>query len=155
MGTRLDRPALGPAGPHDVSSAFGGWVLDHHAIAAWARVEPYAQALVWSAMEVGMTVAVPAAVLPMAYASTSERHHDVLRELMELPVTVFDPLTATGAPELGLVLSTAADPEGLRSDAVALAHVVQSAHRRGWPVLTGNANGLRALDPHLELNELP
>jgi len=138
-----------------VSSAFGGWVLDHHAIAAWARVEPYAQALVWSAMEVGMTVAVPAAVLPMAYASTSERHHDVLRELMELPVTVFDPLTAADAPELGLVLSAAADSEGLRSDALALAHVVESAHRRRWPVLTGNANGLRALDPYLELNELP
>jgi hypothetical protein len=138
-----------------VTSAFGGWVLDHHAVAAWARVEPYAQALVWSAMEVGMTVAVPAAVLPMAYASTNERHHDVLRELMELPVTVFDPLTAASAPELGLVLSTADEPDGLRPDALALAHVVQSAHRRGWPVLTGNAGGLRALDPHLELNELP
>ena len=137
-----------------MSSAFGGWVLDHHAVAAWARVEPYAQALVWSAMEVGMTVAVPAAVLPMAYASTSERHHDVLHELMELPVTVFDPLTAADAPDLGLVLS-AADPEGLRPDALALAHVVQSAHRRGWPVLTGNAKGLRVLDPYLELNELP
>lgn len=155
MGTRLGRSALGPAGPSSVTSAFGGWVLDHHAVAAWARVEPYAQALVWSAMEVGMTVAVPAAVLPMAYASTSERHHDVLGELMALPVTVFDPLTATGAAELGLVLSTAADPEGLRSDALALAHVVHSAHRRGWPVVTGNAKGLRALDPYLELNELP
>lgn len=138
-----------------MTSAFGGWVLDHHAVAAWARVEPYAQALVWSAMEVGMTVAVPAAVLPMAYARTNERHHDVLRELMELPVTVFDPLPAADAPDLGLVLSTAADPEGLRPDALALAHAIQSAHRRGWPILTGNANGLRALDPHLELNELP
>jgi hypothetical protein len=29
-----------------VSEAFGGWVLDHHALAAWARVEPYAQSLV-------------------------------------------------------------------------------------------------------------
>jgi hypothetical protein len=106
-------------------------------------------------MEVGMTVAVPAAVLPMAYASTSERHHDVLRELIELPVIVFDPLTAVDAPELGLVLSAAADPEGLRPDALALAHVVWSAHRRGWPVLTGNANRLRVLDPHLELDELP
>jgi hypothetical protein len=138
-----------------VTSAFGGWVLDHHAVAAWARVEPYAQALVWSAMEVGMTVAVPAAVLPMAYAGTNERHHDVLRELMELPVTVFDPLPAADTPDLGLVLSTAADPERLRPDALALAHAIQSAHRRGWPILTGNANGLRALDPHLELNELP
>lgn len=42
--------------------AFGGWVLEHHAVAAWARVQPYAQALVRSAMEVGMTVVVPAAL---------------------------------------------------------------------------------------------
>jgi hypothetical protein len=138
-----------------VTDAFGGWVLDHHAIAAWARVEPYAQALVWSAMEVGMTVAVPAAVLPVAYANTSEQCHDVLRELLDLPVTVYDPLTIAGASELGVILATAADPEKLRSDALALAHVVQLANRRGWPVLTGNAHGLRALDPHLELDELP
>jgi hypothetical protein len=45
--------------PHRVSQAFGGWVLGHHALASCARVEPYAQSLVWSAMEVGMAVAVP------------------------------------------------------------------------------------------------
>lgn len=155
MGARPGRPADQPAGSNGVTSAFGGWVLDHHAVAAWARVEPYAQALVWSAMEVGMTVAVPAAVLPVAYACTSEQHHDVLGELMALPVTVFDPLTVAGAPGLGRVLAAAADPERLGPDALALAHVVASAQRRGWPVLTGNANGLRALDPDLELDELP
>ena len=32
----------------------------------WARVEPYAQSLVWSAMEVGMAVAVPIAALALA-----------------------------------------------------------------------------------------
>lgn len=155
MGAKFGRPTDRSAGPHSVTSAFGGWVLDHHAVAAWARVEPYAQALVWSAMEVGMTVAVPAAVLPMAYVCTSEQHHDVLEGLLTLPVTVFDPLTAAIASGLGRVLATAADPDGLRPDALALAHVVHSAHRRGWPVLTGNANGLRALDPDLDLNELP
>ncbi|MBV9011053.1 MAG: hypothetical protein JO272_03205 [Pseudonocardiales bacterium] len=46
-----------------MSEAFGGWVLDHHALAAWGRVEPYAQSLVWSAMEVGMAVAVPVGAL--------------------------------------------------------------------------------------------
>jgi hypothetical protein len=138
-----------------VTGAFGGWVLDHHAVAAWARTQPYAQALVWSAMEVGMTVVVPATVLPLAYAGTRESDHDVLRELLELPVTVFDPLTAAEAPELGRVLATAADPAGLRLDALALVHVAHAAHRRGWPVLTGNVAGLRALDPQLELDELP
>ena len=138
-----------------MSGAFGGWVLDHHAVSAWARVQPYAQALVWSAMEVGMTVVVPAAVLALAYADTAEQDHDVLRELLELPVTVFDPLTAVEAPELGRILATATGPAALRRDSLALAHVVHAAQRRGWPVLTGNAAGLRALSPRLDLDELP
>jgi hypothetical protein len=135
-----------------VSQAFGGWVLDHHAIAAWARVEPYAQSLVWSAMEVGMAVAVPVAALPLAYAATREPDHEVLRALLELPVTLHDPLTQADAPELGRILANAA---ALASDALALACVVHSAHRRGWPILTGSAAALRALDPDLALDELP
>lgn len=138
-----------------MSAAFGGWVFDHHAVAAWARIQPYAQALVWSAMEVGMTVVVPATVLPLAYADTREQDHDVLAELLELPVTVFDPLSAGEAPELGRVLATAADPTALTRDALALAHVVHAASRRGWPVLTGNPADLRALDSRLDLDELP
>lgn len=138
-----------------MSQAFGGWVLDHRALAAWARVEPYAQSLVWSAMEVGMAVVVPVAALPLAYAVTRESDHDVLRALLELPVTLHDPLTEADAPELGRILAGAADPGALGSDALALASVVQSARRRGWPVLTANAAALRALDPELGTDELP
>ena len=138
-----------------MNQAFGGWVLDHHALAAWARVEPYAQSLVWSAMEVGMAVAVPVAALPLAYAATREPDHDVLHALLDLPVTLRDPLTEADASELGHILASAADPGSLASDALALACVVHSARRRGWPVLTGNAAALGALDPHLEMDELP
>jgi hypothetical protein len=138
-----------------VTQAFGGWVLDHHALAAWARVEPYAQALVWSAMEVGMAVAVPIAALPLAYAATRESDHDVLRALLDLPVTLHDPLTEADTPELGRILASAADPGALASDALALACVVHSARRRGWPVLTGSAAALQALDPDLGIDELP
>jgi hypothetical protein len=138
-----------------VSQAFGGWVLDHHALVSWARVEPYAQSLVWSAMEVGMAVAVPVAALPLAYAATRESDHDVLRALLELPVTLRDPLTEADAPELGRILANAADPSVLASDALALACVVHSARRRGWPVLTGSAAALGALDPDLGMDELP
>lgn len=106
-------------------------------------------------MEVGMSVVVPAAVLPLAYADTREQDHDVLAELLELPVTVFEPLSVGEAPEVGRVLATAADPAALTRDALALAHVVHAARRRGWPVLTGNPAGLRALDSHLDLDELP
>jgi hypothetical protein len=138
-----------------VSEAFGGWVLDHHALAAWARVEPYAQSLVWSAMEVGMAVAVPVAALPLAYAAIRESDHDVLRALLELPVTLRDPLTEADAPELGRILAGAADPGKLGADALALACVVRCARRRGWPVLTGSAAALRSLDHDLETDELP
>ena len=138
-----------------MSQAFGGWVFDHHALASWARVEPYAQALVWSAMEVGMAVVVPVAALPLAYAATRESDHDVLRALLELPVTLRDSLTEADAAELGCILPSAADPAALGSDALVLACVVHSARKRSWPVLTGNAAALRALDPDLETDELP
>jgi hypothetical protein len=138
-----------------VSQAFGGWVFDHHALASWSWAEPYAQALVWSAMEVGMAVVVPVAVLPLAYAATREPDHDVLRALLELPVTLQDPLTEADAAELGRTLANAADPAALGPDALVLACVVHSARRRGWPVLTGNAAALRALVSSLEIDELP
>ena len=138
-----------------MNQAFGGWVLDHHALASWARVEPYAQAVVWSAMEVGMAVAVPVAALPLTYAGIRESDHDVVRALLELPVTLHDPLIEADAPALGRILAGARDRDALGADALALACVVHSARRRGWPVLTGNAAALHALDPDLETDELP
>lgn len=135
-----------------MTGALGGWVLDHHAVAAWTRVEPYAQALVWSAMEIGMSVAVPVATLPFAFAATRESDHDVLGTLLDLPVTVVEPMTGDGAPELGRIL-LGADATG--SDTLALACVVYEARRRGWPVLTGNSAAVRALGPDLDVDELP
>lgn len=137
-----------------MTAAFGGWVLDHHAVAAWARVEPYPQSLVWSAMEVGMSVAIPVAVLPHAHGATRDVDHDILRTLFDLPVTLLDPLTAADAPELGDLLAGAASGEP-GTDALAMACVVQSARRRGWPVLSGRPAALRALDATVEVDELP
>jgi hypothetical protein len=70
-------------------------------------------------MEVGMAVVVPVAALPLAYAATQESDHDVLRALLDLPVTLHDPLTEADAPELGRILASAADPATLASDALA------------------------------------
>ncbi|MBV9140817.1 MAG: hypothetical protein JO115_07855 [Pseudonocardiales bacterium] len=72
----------------------------------------------------------------------------MLRALLELRVTLYDPLTQADAPELGRILASATNPAALAPDALALACVVQSAHRRGWPILTGSAAALRALDPN-------
>jgi|SRR2546421_9293397 len=155
MGPRPHRAPPGVVRSYRVSQAFGGWVLDHHAVASWARVEPYAQAVVWSAMEVGMAVAVPVGALPLTYAATRESDHDVVRALLELPVTLHDPLLEADAPVLGSILAGARDRGALGADALALACVVHSARRRGWPVLTGNAAALHVLDPDLETDELP
>ena len=155
MGPQSHRGPRGIVRYQRVNQAFGGWVLDHHAVASWARVEPYAQAVVWSAMEVGMAVAVPVAALPLTYAGTRSSDHDVVRALRELPVTLHDPLIEADAPALGRILAGARDRDALGADALALACVVHSARRRGWPVLTGNAAALHALDPDLETDELP
>lgn len=64
-------------------------------------------------------------------------------------MTLHDPLTEDNAPELGRILASVADPGALGSDALALACVVHSARRRGWPVRTGSAAALQALDPDL------
>jgi hypothetical protein len=106
-------------------------------------------------MEVGMAVAVPVGALPLAYAATRESDHDVLRALLELPVTLRAPLTEDDAPALGRILAAASDPAALGSDALTLACIVHSARRRGWPVLTGNAAALQALGPDLRIDELP
>ncbi len=95
------------------------------------------------------------AVEHLAYAATRESDHDVLRALLELPVTLHDPLTEADAPELGRILASAADPGALTSDALILACVVHSARRRGWPVLTGSVAALQVLDPNLGIDELP
>lgn len=70
-------------------------------------------------------------------------------------MTLHGPFTEADAPALGRILAGAADPCALGSDALALACVVQSARRRGWPVLTGSAAALRVLDPGLGTDELP
>jgi hypothetical protein len=95
------------------------------------------------------------AALPLVYAATRESDHDVLRALLELPVTLHDPLTEADTPALGRILASATDPGALGPDALALACVVHSARRRSWPVLTGNAAALQALDPDLGTDELP
>jgi hypothetical protein len=56
-------------------------------------------------MEVGMAVAIPVAALPLTYAVTREPDHDVLRTLLELPVTLHDPLTEASLEPVNDALS--------------------------------------------------
>jgi hypothetical protein len=61
-----------------------GWVLDTPAITRFAHVDPYAQAVVWAAVEQGATLLVPATALAVAYARSPLSIHDAIGVLLDL-----------------------------------------------------------------------
>jgi hypothetical protein len=128
----------------------GGRVLDASMLVGFALVHPYPQALVWTAVEEGMVLAVPAAALAAAWARTPAEAHDALAVLLHLPNTVVEPLGATEAQEIGAVLARAGSDDDVRAGQVAACGI-----RRGWPVVTADARTLRLLNPQLDVDELP
>jgi hypothetical protein len=149
----------------------GGRVLDASTVVDFALVRPYSQALVWTAVEEGMVLVIPASALALAWADTPVEAHDALSVLLDLPNTVVEPLDTDEARRLGQLLaasiprpatspdSTAhrakpdrADPD--RAD-LRVAHVVSCGLRRGWPIVTGDAPALRRVAPHVEIDDLP
>jgi hypothetical protein len=128
----------------------GGRVLDASTLVDFALVRPYPQALVWTAVELGMVLAVPAAALAAAWARTPEEAHDALAVLLALPNTVVEALDAGEARQVGRLLAGGRD-----DDLVRAGQVVSCGLRRGWPVVSGEPANLRALDPRVEVDELP
>lgn len=107
----------------------GGRVLDASAVVAFAsRVSIYAEALVWTAVEEGIVLAIPATAAAAAWSQLAEKYHPVLEVLLQLPVTVVDDLTATRARAVGGVGGESLD-----------AHAVLCARDRGWPLVTVDA----------------
>lgn len=127
----------------------GGRVLDVSTLAGFAGELPYPQALVWAAVEGDVVLAVPAAALVSAWASTPAGAHDALGVLLDLPNTVVEQLDQATAREVGRLLA------GGDVDAVRVGQVAASGLRRGWPVVTDDPGPLRALDPRVEVDELP
>lgn len=130
----------------------GGWVLDADALHRFASGSSiYAQALVWTAVEEGMVLAVPATALARSVANVSERDQPALTVLLDLPVTVVDDLARQRANEVGQVLAAAA------ADDLALGHAIRCAQQRGWPLVTVTANkaAARQLDDTIDVRELP
>jgi hypothetical protein len=136
----------------------GGRVLDTSTLVDFALVRPYPQALVWTAVDAGMVLAIPATALAEAWARTPLDAQDALAVLLALPNTVVEPLDAAHAQMVGQMLSarsltrTGAGPV---TDQVRAGHVATCGLRRGWPVVTGEASALRELDPGLDVDELP
>jgi len=126
----------------------GGRVLDASALVGFALIEPYPQALVWTAVEAGMVLAVPATALATAWARTPATAHDALQVLLDLPNTVVEALDTAMARSVGLRL-------GLRPEALRAGHVVACGSDRGWPIVSGDPASLRAIDPQIEVDPLP
>lgn len=132
----------------------GGRVLDASTLVGFALVRPYPQALVWTAVEAGMVLAIPAAALAAAWARTPAEAYDALGVLLTLPNTVIEPLDAHEAGQVGRILADSTTLGG-NGDAIRAGQVVACARRRGWPIVSGEPETLRRLDAHIELDELP
>lgn len=125
-------------------------MLDASTLVGFALVQPYPQALVWTAVEEGMVLVVPTTALATAWARTPVDRHDALAVLLALPNTVLESFDPTTARQVGLMLGLSPTP-----DAVRAGHVVACGLRRGWPVVTGEPDVLRHLDPGLDVDALP
>ncbi len=128
----------------------GGRVLDASTLVDFALVRPYPQALVWTAVEEGMVLAIPAAALATAWARTPTEAHDALNVLLALPNTVVEPLDIDTAQHVGRLLALGASDDDVRAG-----QVVHCGIRRGWPIVSGEPDLLRSLDARIEVDELP
>jgi hypothetical protein len=127
-------------------TAIGGRILDSSAILAFVAGAPYPSAVVWHAVEQNVVLAIPSAALSEAWAYARPEDHDVLEVLLGLPVVVV-------VDDLGAVVRPPVPPG---ADPQSAAHVVRRGRERpGWAIVTGRAETLRALDPDVEVDELP
>lgn len=128
----------------------GGWVLDADAVCGFASGgSVYTQALVWTAVEEGMVLVVPATALARSAATVGERDRPALTVLLDLPVTVVDNLVRQRANEVGQLLAA------VGADDLALGHAVRCARQRGWPLVTADKAAARRLDDRVDVRELP
>jgi hypothetical protein len=130
----------------------GGRVLDVAAVVGFSTGQSaYAEALVMTAIEENIVLAVPSAVLARASALIPRGHELGLEVLLGLPCTVMDPLDTVQARAVGAILEQSGEPRG----DIAAAHVVYCAQQRGWPVVTGDPEPLLTLDSSIEIENLP
>lgn len=104
----------------------GGRVLDTSALLAFATESSvYCAALVWTAVQESIVLAVPSTAVAAVWATLDVDKYPVLDVLLELHVTVLDPLDGECARAVGLF-------GGVQTDA----HALVCARQRGWPLVT-------------------
>lgn len=121
----------------------GGRVLDTSALLAFAReTSTYAHAFVWTAVQESIVLLIPSTAVAAAWAALTDPQRAVLDVLLELHVTVLDPLDGDRARTVGRL-----------GGEHARAHVIACARARGWAVLTAEP-GLYT-DHDIDVEPLP
>lgn len=130
----------------------GGVVLDVSALADLAENRtPYAGEVVDYALSTLRTVVVPTTVLMECWARTAEPAQIFLALFAGQPVVVVDELDEAGAIDAGALAAEADAPDS----SAGTMHAVQVARSRQWPILTGEPDAVRLLDPHVRIEALP
>jgi hypothetical protein len=112
----------------------------------------YGRAFLVAAVELGMTFATPSTALLQAWAAVPPQARALLELFLDAPAVVIEDLDASVASRAG-VRAHSAHQAG-RFD-VAAAHAVDVAITRGLAILTAEPDPLRAIDPTVEIEELP
>lgn len=140
----------------------GGRVLDASAIGDIVIGRTvYGGAFVRAAQQVGITLVLPAVALQEAWMGCRQKDWPFLELLLDLPVTLVDPLDGSAAERSALIARASSDrPRQGKHQArpvwdASAAHTVLVARDRGWPILTGDVRRIRALDATLPLEQLP
>lgn len=112
----------------------------------------YGRAFLVAAVELGQTLPTPSTALLQAWAVVPPQARALLDLLLDAPAVIVEDLTGTAAARAG-VRAHPAHQAGLFD--VAAAHAVDVATIRGVAILTAEPGPLRAVDPDVEIEELP
>ena len=112
----------------------------------------YGRAFLVAAVELGMTFPTPSTALLQAWAAVPPQARALLELFLDAPAVVVEDLGVSAAGRAGVRAHFA--HEAGRFD-VAAAHAVDVAITRGFAILTAEPGPLRAIDPDVEIEELP
>ena len=128
-----------------------GLVCDVDAVRALAvGTAVHARDLLETVLTEGIGLVVPAAAYATAWAGSTPPGRMLLDNFVRLSVVTIDPLDATTARAVGVVLGRAAGAAPLD-----VGQVVVSARARGWPVLAVDATPFLAAAPDVMVETLP
>jgi hypothetical protein len=112
----------------------------------------YARAFLVAAVELGMSLLTPSTALLQAWATVPAEARALMELFLDAPAVLVEDLDAAVASQAG-VRAHQAHRAGYFD--LAAAHAVAVATARGLPILTAEPGPLRAINPDLEIEELP